>query len=82
MGLHFMASHMQSRAAPGLAIIARNCEQYQYVHQEHILDAQDAREMLKVHANSACEALKRMESKLNDASADIAEALKRKKQAK
>lgn len=66
VGLHFLASHAQSRAVPALAAISRSATQRRGAQSEAVLDARDAADMLRQHGPSASAALQRIVASLQD----------------
>lgn len=75
IGLHFLASHAQSRAAPSLAHITRSTYQHRATQSEAILDTRDAQEMLLQHGPSTTAALSRLVSSLRDTTHHVNKAL-------
>ena len=60
VGLHYVALHAQSRAAPGLTNIMNNMEIRRGKLSEAILDTRDAAETIGTHSKSAIGILDRI----------------------
>lgn len=77
VGLHYLASHAQSRAAPALVGISRSTAQRRGTQSEAVLDARDAADMLREHGPPSSAALGRIAASLQDSTKTLQEKVTR-----